>query len=94
MEMKPATVILLVALLVALILPVFFLNMDEAANTPGQDPQDVPANAPHPHKVSPEMERELERMRREGKDRNPPPTPGNEVPANEAERNPTNAPLN
>ncbi|MCC6150178.1 MAG: hypothetical protein IT461_08005 [Planctomycetes bacterium] len=89
MEIKPVTVLLLVALIIALIIPVFLLNVEEPDHQGGCAPLDPPANGPHPHRHSPEMERELERMRREGRDRNPPPIPENRP----AENAPANSPV-
>ena len=89
MEIKPVTVLLLVGLIIALIVPVFLLNLGESEGESGCAPKDPPANGPHPHKSTPEMERELERMRREGRDRNPPPQPENRP----AENAPANTPV-
>lgn len=75
--MKPATIIAIVIILVILILPVFFLDLEGAENQgKSHIQQDVPANAPHPHKLPPEMQREIERMRAENRFGNPPPDPG------------------
>lgn len=90
MEIKPATIFLLVVLMIALILPVFFLDMNGAPDKAGGPPPDPPANAPHPHKFSPEMERALEQQKREGIGNNPSQKPLPQPPANEAK--PDNAP--
>ncbi len=76
MEMRPATIIAIVIVIVALILPVFFLDLNDPDEPKGNAPADPPANAPHPQKPSPEIERELERLRHEN--RQPTPAPGND----------------
>ncbi|CAG0966259.1 hypothetical protein PLCT2_01061 [Planctomycetaceae bacterium] len=89
MEIKPVTVLLLVVLIIALIVPVFLLNLGGAEGENGCTPKDPPANGPHPHRTTPEMERELERMRREGRDRNPQPAPENRPADNAPANTPT-----
>lgn len=84
MEIKPATIFLLVVLMIALILPVFFLDMNSTDDKGAGPPPDPPPGAPHPHQYPPEMERALEQQRREGREYVPPPKPANEPPANEA----------
>lgn len=89
MEIKPVTVLLLVGLIIALIVPVFLLNLGESEGENGCAPTDPPANRPHPHRSTPEMERELERMRREGRDHNPPAQPDNRPADNAPANTPT-----
>jgi hypothetical protein len=76
MEMRPATIIAIVVVIIALIVPVFFLDLDDPEGPRGNAPEDPPANAPHPQKPSPEIQRELDRIRNEN--RQPTPAPAND----------------
>jgi hypothetical protein len=77
MEMRPATIIAIVVVIIALILPVFFLNLEDPVESKGNGPDEPSANRPHPHKPSPEMQRELDRIRAENRPVVPPTPPSN-----------------
>jgi type IV secretory pathway VirB10-like protein len=88
MQMRPATIIAIVVVIIAMILPVFFLNLDGSDEPDSNVPQDPPANGRHPQKLPDDMQRELDRMKRENKPVVPPPSndgvkpPQNHAPGN------------
>ncbi len=90
--MRPATAIALVVVIIALILPVFFVDLETPEDSRGSAPNEPSANAPHPHLAPPEMQRELDRIRRENKPVTPP--RGNEIEPPPANHPMANEPVN
>ncbi len=88
MQMRPATIFALIFIMFILILPVFFLDLGESDEGKTPAPDDPPANALHPHKLPPEMQREVDKSR--GQNRTPAPSDGGQPDNSPANMRPGN----